>query len=237
MVNAKNRKKINEELVSKATPKILSKTNEVVKYLIDLIVTRKVPVNKIMPSEHALMEMFKCSRSVVVGAYQKLYALGAVYTISKRGHFVAENFYNLIKPVSFLMGADRVRGIEIEEPTEPDWFHEKRIIFVEGFRQFRTTYEIEGKVIAEADIFLSIKNVDQFEPISLNKPIIDTLAERSSLTNIVYELKYENVKLFGEDKLVVITMWGYDNESISIAAKFYIKPENFIFFHQEFSLY
>ncbi|PPJ44795.1 GntR family transcriptional regulator, partial [Rhizobium sp. KAs_5_22] len=31
----------------------LNKTENVILYLIDLIATRKVPVNKIMPSEHA----------------------------------------------------------------------------------------------------------------------------------------------------------------------------------------
>ncbi|UWV78270.1 hypothetical protein NWE59_05070 [Mycoplasmopsis felis] len=39
---------------------IKTKTNVVVDYLIDLIVSKKVPVNKIMPSEHYVMEKMDC---------------------------------------------------------------------------------------------------------------------------------------------------------------------------------
>ncbi|WP_334687340.1 GntR family transcriptional regulator [Mycoplasmopsis felis] len=80
----------------------------VVDYLIDLIVSKKIPVNKIMPSEHYVMEKMDCSRSIVVSAYQKLESIGAIYSISKRGHFVAENFHNLIKPIPFMLDVDRI---------------------------------------------------------------------------------------------------------------------------------
>ncbi|MCU9937735.1 hypothetical protein NW731_04820 [Mycoplasmopsis felis] len=54
------------------------------------------------------MEKMDCSRSIVVSAYQKLESIGAIYSISKRGHFVAENFHNLIKPIPFMLDVDRI---------------------------------------------------------------------------------------------------------------------------------
>nr|WP_084477549.1 winged helix-turn-helix domain-containing protein [Mycoplasma leonicaptivi] len=213
----------------------LNKTENVILYLIDLIATRKVPVNKIMPSEHALMARFNCSRSVVVAAYQRLSALGAIYSISKRGHFVAENFHNLIKPISLLIGADVQWGEEVPN-TEPEWFETKNIIFVHGSRSFVKKYEKNGSVIAEADIWVSLKHIDQDEPIDTTKPLIDILDNKERLTNVVYELKWEKVNRLDHEYMMVITLFGYDLDSICIAAKYYIKPEHFTFWHQEFSL-
>ncbi|MGZ9762185.1 GntR family transcriptional regulator [Mycoplasma sp. 394] len=213
-----------------------TKTNNLIKYLIDLISTKKIPINMIMPSEHQLMNRFNCSRSVVVSAYQKLFSIGAIYSISKRGHFVAENFHNLIKPISYLIGVDRILGSETKE-TLPNWFKDKNIIFTEGHRSFKMNYQKAGEIIAEGDIYVSTKNIDEFEPIDTRTPIINILIDRHSLKNIVYELKYEKVNKFGVDNMVVIAFWGYDSDSICIAGKYYIKPEHFKFYHQEFSLY
>ncbi|WBP84082.1 GntR family transcriptional regulator [Mycoplasmopsis edwardii] len=214
-----------------------TKTNSIILYLIDLIKSKKVPVNKIMPSEHALMERFNCSRSVVVSAYQKLSALGAVYSISKRGHFVAENFHNLIKPVSFLLNVDKQWGEEIHDFIEPEWFGERNIIFVDGTRMFRKFFYKKGEVIAEADIWVSTKNLDKYEPIDLSVPLIDVLSEREPIKNIVYDIHYEKeANRLGHENMMVLMIFGYDEDSICIAAKYYIKPEHFKFYHQEFSL-
>ncbi|EIE42080.1 hypothetical protein MCANUFG1_00528 [Mycoplasmopsis canis UFG1] len=214
-----------------------TKTNSIILYLIDLIKSKKVPVNKIMPSEHALMERFNCSRSVVVSAYQKLNALGAVYSISKRGHFVAENFHNLIKPVSFLLKVDKQWGEEMHDFVLPEWFEERNIIFVDGTRMFKKSFYKKGEVIAEADIWISTKNLDKFEPVDLSKPLIDILSEREPIKNIVYDIHFEkNANRLGYEDMMVLMLFGYDDDSICIAAKYYIKPEHFKFYHQEFSL-
>ncbi|WP_322958286.1 GntR family transcriptional regulator [Mycoplasmopsis felis] len=214
---------------------IKTKTNMVVDYLIDLIVSKKVPVNKIMPSEHYVMEKMDCSRSIVVSAYQKLESIGAIYSISKRGHFVAENFHNLIKPIPFMLDVDRIFGNEVPS-IKPNWFQEKNIIFVNGFRTFEKQLEKKGQIIGEAEIYISLKVVDLYEPLNLNKPLVASLNDRKALKNIVYELKYEKCSKLNDELLVVITFWGYDNDSVSIAGKYYIKPEFFKFYHQEFSL-
>ncbi|TDV24213.1 regulatory GntR family protein [Mycoplasmopsis mustelae] len=215
---------------------IQTKTNNLIEYLIDLIASKKIPVNMIMPSEHQLMSRFNCSRSVVVSAYQKLFSIGAIYSISKRGHFVAENFHNLIKPISYLLNVDRILGQETKNNL-PTWFKEKNIIFLAKHRSFKLSYEKKGEIIAEADIYVSTKNIDEFEPIDLRRPLVNILTERQSLKNMVYELKYEKVNKFNLNYMVVVSFWGYDDNSICIAGKYYIKPEHFKFYHQEFSLY
>ncbi|TNK92844.1 GntR family transcriptional regulator, partial [Mycoplasmopsis pullorum] len=70
---------------------------------------------------------------------------------------------------------------------------------------------------------------------NLSQPLLDLLNDQNGISNIVYKLKYEKIKLYDRDELVVVYFFGYDDESISIAGKYFIKPENFIFFHQEFS--
>lgn len=215
----------------------ITKTNEIIHYLMDLIKTRKVPVNKIMPSEHAIMERFNCSRSVVVTAYLKLHALGAVYSIPKRGHFVAENFHNLIKPVSYLLQSDKQTGEEIYNFSFPDWFEKNNIILVEGARAFKKTFYKDKQVIAEADLWISIKSIDKNELVDLTVPLVDILNARESIKNCVYRITYEkDVNRLGYKNMLVLTMFGYDEDSICIAGKYYIKPEHFEFFHQEFSL-
>lgn len=217
--------------------KPVKKTQQIINYLMKLIQSKKIPTNKIMPSEHALMMRFNCSRSVVVAAYQKLEALGAIYSISKRGHFVAENFHNLIKPVSYLIGCDkqtvklRTRNFEL-----PEWIINNQIIFVNGVEKFEKEYFIKGELVAEGEIYLSGKYVNESSEIQENKSLIDYLNNSDGLTNIVYRLNYEKVNKFNHEFLVVVSFYGYDEDSISIAGKYYIKPEHFTFYHQEFSL-
>ncbi|UUD35637.1 GntR family transcriptional regulator [Mycoplasmopsis caviae] len=212
------------------------KTQVIIDYLIDLIKTQKVPTNKILPSEHSLMMHFDCSRSIVVKAYQKLEALGAIYSISKRGHFVAENFHNLIKPISYLLGVTAQEGKEIKSKELAQWMVDKRILFVQGFRTFEKTYYKDKDVLATSEIYVSCKNIEVDEEINFNKSLTDLLIERGGLNNMVYSLAYENVKKFGYESLVVVSFFGYDEDSICIAGKYYINPKYFRFFHQEFSL-
>ncbi|WP_322960356.1 GntR family transcriptional regulator [Mycoplasmopsis cynos] len=214
----------------------VTKTSNIIQYLISLIKSKKIPVNKIMPSEHALMQRFNCSRSVVVSAYLKLNALGATYSISKRGHFVAENFHNLIKPISSLLKVDKQWGEEVFDFQWPSWFDERNIIFTDGARMFNKYFYKNNELIAEADVWLSTKNLDIYEPIDLSIPLLDSLSEREPVKNIVYEIKYEEANRLGYEKMMVIIFFGYNEDSICIAGKFYIKPEHFTFFHQEFSL-
>lgn len=217
--------------------KPVKKTQQIINYLMELIQSKKIPTNKIMPSEHALMMRFNCSRSVVVAAYQKLEALGAIYSISKRGHFVAENFHNLIKPVSYLIGCDkqtvklRTRNFEL-----PEWIINNQIIFVNGVEKFEKEYFKKGELVAEGEIYLSGKYVNESSEIQESKSLIDYLNNSDGLTNIVYRLNYEKVNKFNHEFLVVVSFYGYDEDSISIAGKYYIKPEHFTFYHQEFSL-
>ncbi|MFL1058544.1 GntR family transcriptional regulator, partial [Mycoplasmopsis synoviae] len=41
---------------------------------------------------------------------------------------------------------------------------------------------------------------------------------------------------FGANPSVAVIFYGYDDDSICIAGKFYVDPEDFKFYHQEFSL-
>lgn len=213
----------------------ISKTQEIIDYLLDLIKTKKIPTNKVMPSEHALMHRFECSRGVVVSAYNKLAALGAVYSINKRGHFVAENFHNLIKPLSYMLKTDSQSGIEVtNEIREPQWFETKNVIFVNGWRAFAKEYFKENQKIAEATIYVSNNLFNSVDQLDLSSSITDALLKAKMLNNMIYFLEYQNVNKFEHEKLVVINFYGYDTESISIAGTMYVHPDHFQFFHQEF---
>ncbi len=203
----------------------------------DLIKSGKVPTNKIMPSEHQLMHKFDCSRNIVVAAYQKLTSLGAVYSISKRGHFVAENFHNLIKPLSFLFKSNHETGSEILNVNElPQWMIDKHIIFLDGFRVFEKKYFDEENQIADGMVYISTKHIYENDEIDFEKPIIDFLIKKNAVLNIVYHLIFEPIEKYGSNPSLAVRFFGYDNESISIAGKFYIDPNYFEFYHQEFSL-
>ncbi|WP_027122153.1 GntR family transcriptional regulator [[Mycoplasma] imitans] len=219
------------------------KTQLIIEYLFDLIDSGKVPVNKIMPSEHQLMKKFSCSRNIVITAYQKLSALGAVYSIHKRGRFVAENFHNLIKPLTVLLNVQKIEGEEVlikdknKELELPEWAVKKRIIFVDGFRYFKKRYYIDDKLMGESDIYVSLKNISEFETIDPSVPAVDLLTQRKALTNVVYELEFDDVSKFGVKPALAVKFFGYDNDSICVAGRHYIHPKYFKFHHQEFSLF
>ncbi|WP_036456764.1 GntR family transcriptional regulator [Mycoplasmopsis lipofaciens] len=215
-----------------------NKIQMIMEYLLNLIKTGKVKTNGIMPSEHRLMMRFDCSRSIVVAAYQKLEAFGITYSIAKKGHFAAENFHNLIKPLSFLLNCTKQEGIEDKKVKElPNWIQQKHLSLVKDFRKFNKNYYRNDEIIAKSEIYVSTKSINFDKKIDLSKSILNKLIKNKNLNNLVYSLEYEDVdNMFGYQKIVVITMFGYDNDSINIAGKYYIHPDYFKFFHQEFSL-
>ncbi|QZE12626.1 GntR family transcriptional regulator [Mycoplasma sp. Ms02] len=214
-----------------------NKTQQIIIYLMELIKSRKIPTNKIMPSEHALMQRFNCSRSVVISAYNKLEALGAIYSIKKRGHFVAENFHNLIKPISFLLKTEQQRGTQERANMDklPVWIKERNLIFPVEAQKFNKEYYKNGELAMISEQYISSEAIgdDKVDP---NSSLVDYLTKKGALLNIVYEMVYEEVDLFGLKQMVVIYTYGYDEESVSIAGKYYINPKYFKFFHHEFSL-
>ncbi|WP_416373567.1 hypothetical protein [Mycoplasmopsis cynos] len=127
-----------------------------------------------------------------------------------------ENFHNLIKPISSLLKVDKQWGEEVFDFQWPSWFDERNIIFTDGARMFNKYFYKNNELIAEADVWLSTKNLDIYEPIDLSIPLLDSLSEREPVKNIVYEIKYEEANRLGYEKMMVIIFFGYDEDSICI---------------------
>ncbi|WP_284511065.1 hypothetical protein [Mycoplasmopsis cynos] len=140
-----------------------------------------------------------------------------------------ENFHNLIKPISSLLKVDKQWGEEVFDFQWPSWFDERNIIFTDGARMFNKYFYKNNELIAEADVWLSTKNLDIYEPIDLSIPLLDSLSEREPVKNIVYEIKYEEANRLGYEMMVII-FFGYDEDSICIAGKFYIKVRTLYIF-------
>ncbi|WAM08303.1 hypothetical protein ONA21_03440 [Mycoplasmopsis cynos] len=81
---------------------------------------------------------------------------------------------------------------------------------------FNKYFYKNNELIAEADVWLSTKNLDIYEPIDLSIPLLDSLSEREPVKNIVYEIKYEEANRLGYEKMMVIIFFGYDEDSICI---------------------
>ncbi|VEU59414.1 GntR family transcriptional regulator [Mesomycoplasma neurolyticum] len=213
-----------------------TKKEIVLKYLIDLIVSKKKKPNEIMPSEGYLMLRFKISRITAINAYKKLEAIGAVYNISKQGRFVAENFFGLIKPFSFSFPINKVTINKIYK-KEPKWFKDFNIIFDYGYAVFQKQYFKNSEEIMMSENFISKKyNI----PKTFNDTFSFTnflLEKENYLKNTVYKLRYEKVNMYGFEYLVVVYSWSYDEEGIAIASRFVVKPKYFQFSHQEKNLF
>ncbi|WP_215773276.1 GntR family transcriptional regulator [Mesomycoplasma hyorhinis] len=213
-----------------------TKTNLVIDYLISIINSKRGRLNRPLPSEHALMDKFSCSRTVVIRVYQRLFSIGAIYAVPKKGYFIAENFHNFIKPISFLLHVDKIEATQKQQQI-PQWFESRKINFINGYRCYEKQLFKEGEHIADAEVFISENDLEKDEVLDLNRPLVAILNEKSQIKNIVYELRYEKVAKFGLENMVVITFWGYDKIGVCIAGKYYVKPEHFLFFHQELSVH
>lgn len=208
------------------------KTDIVIEYLISSIKSGKFKANSILPSENFLIEKFGCSRIIIISAYNVLKKLGIVYSVAKKGYFVAENVHNIIEPISKRINATNTKTKKVTKYT-PDWFKDLKIIFDDDFYCLEKRYYKGRNLIMIAEYFISLKyNLDEIEDHS----IIDFLTNSNKiLKNCVYHLKYEKTNIWGKNNLVVIYMFGYDKDGICVAAKYYIHPDHFHFEHQEFS--
>ncbi|UVD81905.1 GntR family transcriptional regulator [Mycoplasma iguanae] len=214
----------------------LNLTQRIMLYLKEIMDNKKVDIDQQLPSEHFLMEKFYCSRLTVVQVYNKLKSLGAVYTKPKKGYFVARNYHNLIKPISGSIKYNKTNILN-KSNYENTWFKDYEIKFDYGFNAFTKQYFNDLEMIMEADYFIS-KKYNQSTNIEFEQNIIEYLVGKILvLNNVVYHLQYEDNNLWEYKKIVVIYMYGYDEEGIIIAAKYKIKPEHFKFSKQEFSLF
>ncbi|QJB71435.1 GntR family transcriptional regulator [Mycoplasma sp. 1654_15] len=213
-----------------------TKTNLVIDYLLSVINSKRGRLNRPLPSEHALMDKFQCSRTVVIRVYQRLFSIGAIYAVPKRGYFIAENFHNFIKPISFLLHADKIEGEEKYKEI-PDWFEGKNIKFINGYKYIEKKFYKNEEHIIDAEIYITANDILKDEILDFSRPLVAILNDKNQVKNMVYELKYEKVEKFGQNQLLVIYFWGYDKIGICIAGKYYVKPEHFIFYHQEFSIH
>ncbi|MGY6172366.1 winged helix-turn-helix domain-containing protein [Candidatus Mycoplasma pogonae] len=212
----------------------INKVEEIINYLINLIESKKVKTNQILPSENFLIEKFGSSRITVISAYKKLEQLGYVYTVPKKGRFVAENLCNIIEPISAKINSENSK-IQKVDLAEPDWFAKHKIIFTYGYDSYIKKYFKQNTLIMHAEYFVSKKY--SLPEVAAETNIIEFFLKRKVLKNTVYHLQYEKTNFWPEyQKLVVVYLYGYDDEGICIAGRYWIHPDDFYFTHQEFSL-
>ncbi|MGZ9413351.1 winged helix-turn-helix domain-containing protein [Mycoplasma sp. 480] len=216
-----------------------TKKSELIEYLLYLIKNRVLEPNELMPSEHFLMEKFGVSRITAINAYQQLEGIGAIYTRSKLGRYVAENFSGLAKAYSSLIKYEysTTQKIERIEGDEPQWFYRQNIIFLLGFNAFRKQYFNKNKEeIMVAEHYVS-RRYELPEKMDQQFSILEHLVKTPlAITKMAYKLKYEKVDKWGFEYLVVIYAWGYDEAGISVASRYVVHPEYFTFFHTEKNL-
>ncbi|UWD34176.1 winged helix-turn-helix domain-containing protein [Mesomycoplasma molare] len=216
-----------------------TKKAKIIHFLIDLIEKKHLEPNELMPSEHFLMDKFNVSRITAINAYQQLEGIGAIYTRNKLGRYVAENFSGLAKAYSSLIKYEysETNKIERYEGDEPQWFYRLNIIFLLGHKSFKKIYFNDKKEeIMFADHYVSRK-YELPEEMDGRFSILEHLTKKTNaIRKMAYKLKYEKVDKWGFEYLVVIYAWGYDDTGISVASRYIVHPDYFVFFHTEKNL-
>lgn len=215
-----------------------TKKDMILNYLINLINTKKIKVNEIMPSEYFLMEKFGISRITAINAYKKLENIGAVYSKNKQGRYVAEHFYGMIKPFSELLDSDHSTIKKSREVKEPKWFEEFNIKFIDGWNSYHKEYfkENDEKFMVAKHYISKKYDLPEMETSSSFSLTNFFIENRPVMKNMNYKLRYEKVNEWGFEYLVVVYVWGYDEKGICLSSRYIVHPKYFEFYHQEKSL-
>ncbi|MBN3534514.1 GntR family transcriptional regulator [Mycoplasma procyoni] len=221
--------------------KAITKKKEVVRYLLSLITTGKIQPNEVMPSEHFLMNKFDYSRITMINAFSELESVGAIYTRNKIGRYAAEHFYGFTKSYSSLINykySTTQAQRRILESTDPAWFEENTVVFLVGYKTYKKTYfNDKNEEIMFADHYVSKKyelpeNMDKH--FSIYEHLIHN--EENSVLTLTYKVVYETVNKWGYEKLAVVYVWGYDESGISVASRYVVHPDYFVFQHGEVNI-
>ncbi|NQZ66049.1 MAG: GntR family transcriptional regulator [Mycoplasmatales bacterium] len=186
------------------------------KIILQSIISGKLRSNEKLPSEKQLSIKHDVSRIVATNVYKNLKKIGAIYSIPKKGFFVAENLTGIVISVNNFYKIDKLIDSEpdIDLVLENDLYN---------FKYFKREHYSKGilKIVSYNWI-----NTNSFE-YKKNKDFIDDGILNEKITKSTHKLKFEKIFAFNHEENLVDTTFYYFNQNIIYIEKTIVDKKYF----------
>lgn len=201
---------------------------DIVREFLDDMASGKYDIDEKMPSEQAVSIKYGVSRIVASRVFSELRKIGAIYSISKKGNFVARFFEGLIKPITYSYKADVIEETPMED-YRTSFFDEYKTNA--DFKTFSRKHKRDGKIIIESDNWL---NVDIIHDAKLS--LFDNINSQVHITSAISVLFFEKWRPNDKvDCLITYKIFYFDG-GIAAVMRYKIDPKEFKMVKQEFAL-
>ena len=190
------------------------------------IASKKLKVDDKLPSEQGISIKYGVSRIVASRVFSLLRKIGAIYTIPKKGNYVARYFQGLIKPIGFEYDIDKMIDMPMDHYI-PDFFAKNG--WDGNFKVVKRFFNRNDKTIIKSENWID-KNI----AISSDIPIIDSVLSYSNVVSSVLFLRFEKFDENDDEKSLVTYRVVYSSTGISLISRYTINEEDFLFIKQEF---
>ena len=185
--------------------------------------------NEKLPSENQFVIKYGVSRTLVSRAFEILKQTGAIYSIPKKGYFVAEFFSGLVQSVAFFVKASHWEDQKVSIKI-PEFIKAKtKLANVKTISCLKRTYFKDRQKIAIAYNWYDFQKFN----ITSQKPIIDTLLDQGILKSSISNYVFENENEFTNSLNIINYQINYSYDAVVHAAKIIVKPPYFYLVKQE----
>ncbi len=200
---------------------------DIIKDFLDKMHSKEYKINQKLPSEKAIAIKYNVSRIVASRVFFELRKIGAIYTIPKKGSFVAKFFQGLVKPISFEYDIDNYKDSQMEN-YEPESFSEYEI---KGkFKTFKRTYFKDKKEIIVSENWINSDLI-----IFPEKNLVDMVTQQAEVVSSISITKFEiNSKTKKEDLITYKIL--YFDKGIALVSRILVDKNKFKIIKQEFTI-
>ena len=188
----------------------------------------KYRVNDKLPSEKAITIKYDVSRIVASRVFLELKKIGAIYSIPKKGNYVAMFFEGLLKPMHFSYGTNNNKD-GLMEDYRPDMFD--RLKIKDEFNTFTRNYYKDNETIVKSQNW-----IDKDIVILESKSIIESIKEKYTIVSSITLSKFELFLPDDKTKKLVTYRVIYTTSKAVHISRFTVDEEHFEIIKQEFIL-
>ena len=206
------------------------KYNEIARKIIEDIYKGEYKVNDKLPSEKSISIRFGVSRIVASKVFSELRKIGAIYSVPKKGYFVAKYFEGLIKPLSFEYQIDKISD-DVHPIDQNKMFEKEEWIIDDSFLTLERKYFRNNELIINSEIWLKKEEWYKKE-----ESITDILLDEIVITSSVTITKFEKFKNEDEKESLVSYRVYFFDEGIACIYRYVVDPKHFKLIKQEFNI-
>ena len=203
-------------------------SKDITREIVSKIYKKELLPNDKLPSEMQISIKYNVSRIVATKAYNSLKQIGAIYSIPKKGFFVAEHFSGIISSINDEYNIDELKDIKEYIALEHDGYINS---ISEKFLSFKREHFRDRQLVIVSHNWLN-EDIQKYQ----NEDIVRKMIWDNKLISAVNILKFEHFNAFGQDVNLVNTKIFYSQKNIAYIQKNVVSPKFFSLIKKEWAI-